>query len=151
MARVPAWRGLDNHVCVVGTTSKYLNRPCDIAGLLSMARRIQWATLAIAYRKADCMRAPPRIMATTTYQLLSATTKQRDGRDLHLTIPVGNRLSSAGVPSYSYNNSNELTSNSNATFGYDLNGNAVTKRLNVNHHLRMRPRESCLGPRLREK
>jgi len=36
---------------------------------------------------------------------------------------VGNRLSSAGVPSYSYNASNELTSNSTGNYTYDANGN----------------------------
>lgn len=41
--------------------------------------------------------------------------------------PVGNRLSSLGVSPYSYNSSNELTSTPTATYGYDLNGNAVTK------------------------
>lgn len=40
---------------------------------------------------------------------------------------IGNRLTSLGVPSYSYNTSNELTSSSNATYGYDNNGNAVTR------------------------
>jgi RHS repeat-associated protein len=40
---------------------------------------------------------------------------------------VGNRLSSLSVSPYSYNASNELTSTPNATYGYDLNGNAVTK------------------------
>jgi len=41
--------------------------------------------------------------------------------------PVGNRLSSLSVSPYSYNASNELTSTPNATYGYDLDGNAVTK------------------------
>src|SRR5260370_343764 len=40
---------------------------------------------------------------------------------------VGNRLSSLGVSSYSYNSSNELTSNSAASFTYDNNGNTLTK------------------------
>jgi RHS repeat-associated protein len=40
--------------------------------------------------------------------------------------PVGNRLSSSGVPSYSYNSSNELTSNSNGSYTYDANGNTLT-------------------------
>jgi YD repeat-containing protein len=31
------------------------------------------------------------------------------------------------VPLYNYNSSNLLTSNSNATYGYDFNGNAVVK------------------------
>ncbi|HEV2233469.1 MAG TPA: RHS repeat-associated core domain-containing protein [Terriglobia bacterium] len=40
---------------------------------------------------------------------------------------VGNRLSSLGIPSYSYNSSNELTSASPATFTYDANGNMTGK------------------------
>jgi RHS repeat-associated protein len=60
------------------------------------------------------------------YQLLSATPSSGTAES-YTYDPVGNRLSSAGVPSYSYNSSNELTSTSSATYGYDLNGNAVTK------------------------
>ncbi len=33
--------------------------------------------------------------------------------------PVGNRLSSLGVASYTNNTSNELTATSNASYGYD--------------------------------
>ena len=40
---------------------------------------------------------------------------------------VGNRLTSAGPVSYNYNSSNELTSDSNATFTYDNNGNTASK------------------------
>jgi RHS repeat-associated protein len=39
---------------------------------------------------------------------------------------VGNRLSSSGVPSYSYNSSNELTSNSLGGYAYDANGNTLS-------------------------
>jgi RHS repeat-associated protein len=39
---------------------------------------------------------------------------------------VGNRLSSAGVPNYSYNSSNELTSNSSGGYTYDANGNTLS-------------------------
>ena len=39
---------------------------------------------------------------------------------------VGNRLSSLGVPLYSYNGSNELTSNSLGSYTYDNNGNTLT-------------------------
>src|SRR5215470_13444289 len=60
------------------------------------------------------------------YQLLSATPSSGTAES-YTYDPVGNRLSAAGVPSYSYNSSNELTSNSSASYGYDLNGNAVTK------------------------
>src|SRR5579863_3264412 len=38
---------------------------------------------------------------------------------------VGNRLSSSGVPSYSYNPSNELTQNSLGSYSYDANGNTL--------------------------
>jgi len=40
---------------------------------------------------------------------------------------VGNRLTSLNVPSYAYNNSNELTSTSNATYTSDNNGNSLAK------------------------
>jgi RHS repeat-associated protein len=60
------------------------------------------------------------------YQLLSATPSSGTAES-YTYDPVGNRLSSASVPSYSYNSSNELTSTSSATYGYDLNGNAITK------------------------
>lgn len=40
--------------------------------------------------------------------------------------PVGNRLSSLGVASYSYNNSNELSSSSSGSYTYDANGNTLT-------------------------
>ena len=38
---------------------------------------------------------------------------------------MGNRLSSSGVPTYSYNPSNELTSNSSGSYTYDANGNTL--------------------------
>lgn len=41
--------------------------------------------------------------------------------------PVGNRLSSQSVASYSYNSSNELTSSSAASYTYDNNGNTLSK------------------------
>ena len=40
--------------------------------------------------------------------------------------PVGNRLSSVGVPLYNYNPSNELTSNSTGSYTYDANGNTLS-------------------------
>jgi YD repeat-containing protein len=39
---------------------------------------------------------------------------------------VGNRLSSSSVSSYSYNASNELTSNSVGSYTYDANGNTLS-------------------------
>jgi RHS repeat-associated protein len=40
--------------------------------------------------------------------------------------PVGNRLSSMGTPSYSYNSSNELTASSAGSYTYDANGNTLS-------------------------
>ena len=40
---------------------------------------------------------------------------------------VGNRMSSSGMPTYSYNPSNELTSNSSGSYTYDANGNILTE------------------------
>src|SRR5205085_3569317 len=40
---------------------------------------------------------------------------------------VGNRLSSLGVSSYSYNSANQLTSTSSATRTYDYNANTISK------------------------
>ncbi len=40
---------------------------------------------------------------------------------------VGNRLSSLGMASYSYNSSNELTSTPNLSFSYDNNGSTLSK------------------------
>ena len=39
---------------------------------------------------------------------------------------VGNRLSSLDVPTYSYNSSNELISNSTGSYTYDANGNTLS-------------------------
>jgi RHS repeat-associated protein len=60
------------------------------------------------------------------YQLLSAT-QGATTTESYTYDPVGNRLSSLGVSSYTNNSSNQLTATSNASYGYDLNGNAVTK------------------------
>ena len=35
-------------------------------------------------------------------------------------------MSSSGVPTYSYNSSNELTSNSSGSYTYDANGNTLS-------------------------
>jgi len=39
---------------------------------------------------------------------------------------VGNRLSSSGMPTYTYNSSNELTANSSGSYTYDANGNTLS-------------------------
>jgi RHS repeat-associated protein len=57
------------------------------------------------------------------YQLLQVTGGTTESYSYDA---VGNRLSSAGVSSYSYNASNELTSNSLGSYTYDNNGNTLT-------------------------
>jgi YD repeat-containing protein len=51
---------------------------------------------------------------------------------------VGNRLSSSGVPTYSYNSSNELTQNSLGSYTYDANGNTLSDALRQILHLGLR-------------
>jgi RHS repeat-associated protein len=46
--------------------------------------------------------------------------------------PVGNRLSSLGVSSYTNNSSNELTSSSSSSYTYDYNGNTLTSTTGSN-------------------
>jgi len=62
------------------------------------------------------------------YQLTGVTGSSSES---YTYDPVGNRLSSLGVPSYSYNNSNQLTSTSAASFTYDNSGNTLTKSVGV--------------------
>lgn len=60
------------------------------------------------------------------YQL---TQVKRDGAvvESYNYDPVGNRLNSLGVPSYTHNVSNQLTATSTLAFTYDNNGNTQTK------------------------
>jgi YD repeat-containing protein len=57
-----------------------------------------------------------------TQAVLNGTTTETYSYDA-----VGNRLSSLGVPSYAYNNSNQLTATSKASYTYDANGNTRNK------------------------
>jgi RHS repeat-associated protein len=59
------------------------------------------------------------------YELLQVT-KGGSTTESYSYDAVGNRLSSSGVPLYSYNTSNELTSNSSGSYTYDNNGNTLT-------------------------
>jgi len=65
------------------------------------------------------------------YELLNAT-QGGNTTESYSYDPVGNRLSSLGVASYSYNVSNEMTSNSNSSYTYDNNGNTLTKVVGSN-------------------
>src|SRR5262249_10169249 len=56
---------------------------------------------------------------------LTGVTQGTTNTESYTYDPVGNRLSSLGVSSYTNNNSNELTATSNASYGYDNNGNTI--------------------------
>ena len=60
------------------------------------------------------------------YELLQAT-QGSTTTESYSYDPVGNRLSSLGVSSYTVNFSNELTATSNASYTYDSNGNTTSK------------------------
>jgi len=68
------------------------------------------------------------ITSNYTYDQLYELTQVAQGAsttESYSYDPVGNRLSSFGVPTYSYNVSNELTSNSTGSYAYDNNGNTL--------------------------
>ena len=69
------------------------------------------------------------ITANYTYDAIYELTQVTQGAsttESYSYDPVGNRLSSSGVPTYSYNASNELTSNSTGSYTYDANGNTLS-------------------------
>jgi YD repeat-containing protein len=61
-----------------------------------------------------------------TYQLMSVT-QGATSTEAYTYDPVGNRLSSLSVPSYTNNSSNEITASGSSSYTYDDNGNTVTK------------------------
>ena len=70
------------------------------------------------------------VTSNYTYDQIYELTQVMQGANTtesYIYDPVGNRLSSLGVASYSYNNSDELNSTSNASYTYDNNGNTLTK------------------------
>jgi len=58
---------------------------------------------------------------------LTQVTQATNTTEIYSYDPVGNRLSSLGVSSYTNNSSNELTSTPSTTYSYDNNGNTLTK------------------------
>jgi RHS repeat-associated protein len=109
----------------------------NLSHLLSVLHQVSGSTIDGASYTVDSAgnrtaKTDQRLALTTNYgydsiyQLLSAT-QSGSTTENYTYDPVGNRLSSLGVASYSNNTSNELTATSNATYGYDLNGNATTK------------------------
>jgi RHS repeat-associated protein len=58
---------------------------------------------------------------------LTEVTQSTNTTESYSYDPVGNRLSSLSVSSYTNNSSNELTSSSAASYAYDANGNTTSK------------------------
>jgi YD repeat-containing protein len=70
------------------------------------------------------------VTSNYTYDAIYELTKAMQGgstTESYRYDPVGNRLSSLGVPSYTNDSSNELTAKTGATYTYDYNGNTLTK------------------------
>jgi RHS repeat-associated protein len=63
---------------------------------------------------------------------LTKVTQSTNTTESYSYDPVGNRLSSLGVSSYTNNSSNELTSSSAASYAYDANGNTTSKTVSGN-------------------
>jgi RHS repeat-associated protein len=114
----------------------------NLSRLLSVLHQVSASTIDGASYTVDSAgnrtaKTDQRLALTTNYgydpiyQLLSAT-QGSTTTESYTYDPVGNRLSSLGVASYSNNTSNELTSTSNASYTYDLNGNTLTKAVGSN-------------------
>jgi RHS repeat-associated protein len=58
---------------------------------------------------------------------LSQVTQGNNTTESYSYDPVGNRTASLAIPSYTVNSSNELASDSNASYTYDNNGNTTSK------------------------
>jgi RHS repeat-associated protein len=70
------------------------------------------------------------VTSNYTYDAIYELTKTMQGAattESYGYDPVGNRLSSLGVSSYTNNSSNQLTASSSASYGYDSNGSTLTK------------------------
>ncbi|MGB8589861.1 MAG: RHS repeat-associated core domain-containing protein [Candidatus Acidiferrales bacterium] len=63
---------------------------------------------------------------------LTGVTQGSNTTESYSYDPVGNRLSSLGVSSYTNNSSNELTSDSNASYTFDANDNTTSKTASSN-------------------
>ena len=95
---------------------KNFGRPLKWAGGCQI--RVQY----LAERETEGSSAPcPAASTELTQVTQGASTTESYSYDA-----VGNRLSSSGVPNYSYNASNELTSNSAGSYTYDANGNTLS-------------------------
>lgn len=71
-----------------------------------------------------------RVTSNYTYDKIYELTQVTQGNNTTESYsydPVGNRTGSLAIPSYTVNSSNELTSDSNASYTYDNNGNTTSK------------------------
>jgi RHS repeat-associated protein len=118
-----------------GVTTNYTYD--NLSHLLSVLHQVSSSTIdgaAYTYDSAgNRLSKTNELSAVTsnyTYDLLYELTKVTQATNTTESYsydPVGNRLSSLGVSSYTNNSSNELTSSSAASYGYDANGNTTSK------------------------
>jgi RHS repeat-associated protein len=123
-----------------GVTTNYTYD--NLSHLLSVLHQVSSSTIdgaAYTYDSAGNRTAKTneRTAVTSNYTYdplyeLTQVTQSTNTTESYSYDPVGNRLSSLSVSSYTNNSSNELTSTSAASYAYDANGNTTSKTASGN-------------------
>jgi RHS repeat-associated protein len=111
----------------------------NLSHLLSVLHQVSSSTIdgaAYTYDSAGNRTAKTNELSAVTSNYtydplyeLTKVTQSTNTTESYSYDPVGNRLSSLGVSSYTNNSSNELTSSSAASYAYDANGNTTSKTI----------------------
>jgi RHS repeat-associated protein len=114
----------------------------NLSRLLSVLHQVSSSTIdgaAYTYDSAGNRTAKTNELSAVTSNYtydplyeLTQVTQATNTTESYSYDPVGNRLSSLGVSSYTNNSSNELTSTSAASYAYDANGNTTSKTVSGN-------------------
>jgi RHS repeat-associated protein len=114
----------------------------NLSRLLSVLHQVSASTIdgaAYTYDSAGNRTAKTNELSAVTSNYtydplyeLTQVTQATNTTESYSYDPVGNRLSSLGVSSYTNNSSNELTSTSAASYAYDANGNTTSKTVSGN-------------------
>jgi RHS repeat-associated protein len=123
-----------------GVTTNYTYD--NLSRLLSVLHQVSASTIdgaAYTYDSAGNRTAKTNELSAVTSNYtydplyeLTQVTQATNTTESYSYDPVGNRLSSLGVSSYTNNSSNELTSTSAASYAYDANGNTTSKTVSGN-------------------
>jgi RHS repeat-associated protein len=123
-----------------GVTTNYTYD--NLSHLLSVLHQVSSSTIdgaAYTYDSAGNRTAKTNELSAVTSNYtydplyeLTQVTQATNTTESYSYDPVGNRLSSLGVSSYTNNSSNELTSTSAASYAYDANGNTTSKTVSGN-------------------